>query len=67
MGDKFGLHVCHPRSGDCAMRGLRFNLRSPGHFTYIGLFGGAVQRRRPDGTYADEWAWLSIEPRERQA
>ena len=43
------------------MRGLRLNIRLPWVFIIVGLFGGAVQKRRVDGTYGDEWTWLSVE------
>jgi len=59
--NKFSLHLCHPWSGDCAMRAMRINLATPWAFVSVGLFGGEVQRRRPDGTYADEWTRFSID------
>lgn len=53
---KWSFHVCHPRSGDCAMDGIRFNLATPWCFVTVGLFGGQVQK---DGT--EEWTWLDID------
>ena len=44
------------------MRGIRLNIGTPWVFIIVGLFGGQVQRRRSDGTYGDEWTWLSVEP-----
>lgn len=61
MSKTFGIHICHPRSGDCSMRGLRLNVRTPWAFVIVGIFGGQVQRRRRDGTYGDDWTWLAIE------
>lgn len=61
MSKAFGIHVCDPWSGDCAMRGLRLNIRTPWAFITVGLLGGQVQRRRPDGTYGDEWTWLEVD------
>lgn len=61
----FSIHLCHPRSGDCAMRGLRVNLLTPWVFVIVGLFGGQVQQRGPDGRYGDRWGWASIERRPR--
>jgi hypothetical protein len=58
----FGIHLCHPWSGDCALHGLRISIRTPWRFVLIGLSGGAVQRQRRDGTYADEWTWLVTRP-----
>ena len=58
---KYGIHLCHPWSGDCAMRALRINIRTPRTFVTIGLFGGQTQKQQADGTYGDEYTWLSID------
>lgn len=42
MVKKWTFHICHPRSGDCAMGGIRFNIGMPWCFIMIGLFGGQM-------------------------
>ena len=61
MISEFGVHLCHPWSGDCAMRAFRANIRTPWAFVIVGLFGGQTQRRLRDGSYGDEWTWLSVD------
>lgn len=34
---RWGIHVCSPWSGDCAMRGIRLNVRTPWWFAIIAL------------------------------
>jgi len=43
------------------MRALRVNIRTPWAFVIVGLFGGQTQRQMPDGSYGDQWTWLSVD------
>jgi len=60
MNKTLSIHLCHPWSGDCALRGLRIYLGTPWGFAIVGLFGGELARRRADGTYGEEWTHLSV-------
>lgn len=49
------LHICSPWSGDCAMDGVRLNIRTPWRFIYVALTPSARVERK------GHWRFITVD------